>query len=183
MTATTAETIAAGRAVLAHEIATDLRQIRAAISAADAAIDEVEAAPATDDEIRQHAAGVVERAGERARGALGVGLLGAPDAAGRLNEIDEFLSNLAAFEVAALVDPSKLSKALVAAAIGSRVGEPASGAEKRSRRAELEGEIQDLGRAEESIVRSAELAGLAILRRGDADPAAVLRPDDEDAGR
>ncbi|MBZ9695504.1 hypothetical protein [Mesorhizobium sp. CO1-1-9] len=43
--------------------------------------------------------------------------------------------------------------------------------------AKLDVEILDLEMVEESLVRAAEAAGIEILRRGDADPRAVMAPD------
>ncbi|TIN84869.1 hypothetical protein [Mesorhizobium sp.] len=43
--------------------------------------------------------------------------------------------------------------------------------------AKFDAELLDLELAEESLVRAAEAAGIEILRRGDADPRAVLAAD------
>ena len=51
-------------------------------------------------------------------------------------------------------------------------------AERARRIEQLEDRILELELAEESAIRAAERAGMAILRRADADPRAVLAADD-----
>ena len=51
-------------------------------------------------------------------------------------------------------------------------------AQRPARIAALEREVDDLERVEEALVREMERAGLSVLRRADADPAAVLAHDD-----
>ncbi|MFW6028051.1 MAG: hypothetical protein ACOC9Q_00810 [bacterium] len=50
-------------------------------------------------------------------------------------------------------------------------------AEREKRIQKLEGELADLEVAEERLVRTAERAGLPVLRRADASPLIVLAPD------
>lgn len=49
--------------------------------------------------------------------------------------------------------------------------------DRRERLGRIERRLLDLEMAEESIIRSSETGGFAILRRADADPAAVLAHD------
>ena len=75
--------------------------------------------------------------------------------------------------------PDALAAAIEArlAAAYENAPEPITAADKAAELARIDGELADLERAEEAAIRAAEAAGMSVLRRGDADPAAVLAPD------
>jgi hypothetical protein len=75
--------------------------------------------------------------------------------------------------------PDALASAIEAklAAAYQNAAEPMTEADKAAEMARIDGELSDLERAEEAAIRAAEAAGMSIMRRGDADPSAVLAPD------
>jgi hypothetical protein len=151
----------------------------------------VDLAAPTREAIAANAETVVSLLAKEARERHGLGLCAnradlfdASDMVGRLlGNATLGLPAMPAAALFALTDPKRLSALLVQEGEAALAPGAAtmSDDERTQQLASLDAEMFDLESVEEELIRSGGDLGLAIARRGDADPRVVLAPGDDEA--
>lgn len=147
--------------------------IQGRITDAQSALKTLRAAPASREEMLSAIDAGLDRYAENARSAFDISTLLASDSAPRFNPRDPHVSDIVGLLV--LTDRDLIRGLIVDRidrALANREG--IARTERTARIAEAEAALFDLELEEERTVRIAEAAGLAVQRRPDADPRAVL---------
>jgi hypothetical protein len=164
-----ARTELAAQAADGHRAAVD--QIRRDVAAVQAALAEIEAAPPTRDEIAARIGAALDAiCADRRDYAIPTGLMGA---ALDTNGIENMLKH--PYWLLLLLR-GQLEKWLLEQADAHLAANPPglAAAARQAKRAELSAALLNLERQEETIISKAEVDGMPIARRPDADPRVVF---------
>lgn len=157
---------------LATQVNSDLKAIRERIMEVDELIEKATQAPADRKFIEARATRIVDHTLHDLRSKIGIlDYLAAP--ASRYKEAAAFgvISNLSAFEFAALTDRNSLIESLTceAVAAGGDIGPALSELNREKTISKLRNEAQSLSAAEELLLRTLETVGAKAPRRANAD--------------
>jgi len=159
-----------------------LDSLGAEINAVRQRLADVEAAPVGSDAVATRVAEIVDAAGREVRAGSVGGLLSMPPTAYKSDRAEAALSDLSAFDLAALIDPAGLKRALAAEAAAASSdfgGKPLEDSERSDLRNSLTAELLRLEVSSERIARHCEGQGLGVSRHRGASPAVLLAHDAE----